>query len=155
MARWNVAGIKAALIAELTPRVEAATQFIEQTVKRSLSEPWPPASRPGERPHLRTGFLQNSYDSTVDDDGLTGHTGSDLWYAKELELQMGRPHLQPALDENKDAIRKIMVTGESPESETIEGGRMIVAGSPEGNEGFSTAEEPEGPAMFNDEEIPF
>lgn len=81
---------------------EQAGELIVDIVQDLLGELYPPASEPGEAPHLRTGDLQESYESWINDNVLS--IGSDAEYAPYLEfgtsIMQARPHLRPAIEQS-------------------------------------------------------
>jgi hypothetical protein len=72
-------------------------------VKASLAEPYPPASKPGESPHLRTGKLQAGVTDTVSrqDDSVTLRITSDRAGTSivpyVLEMKLDRFYMKPEL----------------------------------------------------------
>lgn len=77
---------------------EAATEAVEQIVedaKEKLSEAYPPASTPGEFPHMRSGNLLESVNGqvTVTETGVEIEVGSPLIYS--LYLEEGTETMEP------------------------------------------------------------
>lgn len=72
------------------------------------------ASAPGEAPAADTGFLHNNIFFVLDADGYGASVESRAAYSSFLELEFGsskmaaRPFLQPALEENRPKIRRLM-----------------------------------------------
>lgn len=95
-------------------RMEAATVVVANRAKQLISTPYPPPSRPGEPPHRRTGRLRASVarEVTWDESTVIGRVGSNVKYAKWLELgtsrMAARPWLRRALIETRNAIAKII-----------------------------------------------
>lgn len=70
-------------------------------LRSALSTPFPPPSRPGEDPHLRTGELRRSYSTDVDSHATSAvlEIASRIKYSVFLEFgtryMLARPHLRP------------------------------------------------------------
>jgi hypothetical protein len=108
--------------------MRAAMDELRDQVRADVSTPFPPASSPGEPPHLRSGDYQASVVSvvaaSVSGKSITGRVGSDSPYARRLEFgfvgvdslgrnynQAPRPHLRPALERMKRRIGKVIAQG--------------------------------------------
>lgn len=82
-----------AIMRDLRGRVDKGVKAVAEASKTYmrylLQEPYPPASAPGESPHLRTGHLQDSCYMTRLSGGaantVTYRVGNDAEYAVELE----------------------------------------------------------------------
>jgi hypothetical protein len=100
VADGTLATTAAEIEAEFRRGLEDAGAREAEAVRESLGTPYPPASKPGEPPHLRTGRLRASVGSEVSgggqDEGLTLTISATAPYAKQLEPV--RPFLQPALE---------------------------------------------------------
>lgn len=76
---------------------------VESRAKELASGAYPPASQPGESPHLRSGRFRSSisWRLGVDSEGLYADIGSNVEYAGYLETgtdrMAARPTLKPAL----------------------------------------------------------
>lgn len=74
-------------------------QEMEDDVKRRISEPYPPASDPGEPPHRRSGRLAEDAGSVVVvDEGsktVTVNCGTDVFYGEYLEEGTDRMEPRP------------------------------------------------------------
>lgn len=57
--RWRGEQAKEALRLEMAKRLLAAAVLLQSELKRELSDPYPPASVPGQFPRLRTGWLRS------------------------------------------------------------------------------------------------
>jgi HK97 gp10 family phage protein len=57
--------------------VKAAGRFAEAEIKRSISTPYPPASKPGKPPHRRTGRLKRSIKRFENKEMLIVRIGTD------------------------------------------------------------------------------
>lgn len=90
--------------------IARATLSVLRDSKISVNQSYPPASTPGEPPHKRTGNLLSRIDHEFDNDGLVGRVGSNLDYARFLELgtekMEPRPYLRPAMDRAAGGIEK-------------------------------------------------
>jgi hypothetical protein len=98
-----------ALRGPLLAALEALGDKAVSEIQASLSEPWPPASRPGEAPHRRTGTLQANVEHVTLVSGETGlpeltvmsdrpavGEGDDSNAAVVLEMELDRPYMRPA-----------------------------------------------------------
>ena len=57
---WREKPFKIAITSTLDKRIASAMILLRSELKRVLSTPYPPASRPGHPPHKRTGKLRKS-----------------------------------------------------------------------------------------------
>lgn len=95
-------------------RITAAAIVVRDAAKASLSTAGPPASAPGQPPHLRTGRLKTSiaYEVTESSRGVEARVGTNVQYALHLELgtsrMAARPFLRPALANSRAAIERIL-----------------------------------------------
>ena len=73
------------------------------------------ASAPGEAPATDTGFLASNVYKEVENKGLTGIVESRAPYSSDLEFGTTkiapRPFMQPALEENRNKIRRLFQRG--------------------------------------------
>lgn len=93
------------LEAEFREVLEAAGAREEATIKASLGTDAPPASKPGEVPHRRTGELQAGIGHAVGGDidaGLDLEMTCSATHGKYLEPS--RPFMAPALDRLKASL---------------------------------------------------
>lgn len=92
--------------------MEAATREVRNGVIRRIGVRFPPASVEGEPPHLRTGQLRRSISTEVVEDGdnYAGRVGTNLAYAKYLELPeyLNRSFLLSTLNMMRDRVRDIL-----------------------------------------------
>ena len=72
-------------------RIVAATDAAHQHLQTKVSVPYPPASTPGEYPHMRTGEFKQSVQKEVI--GLEGRVGSNA--PKAAWLEFGTPRMSP------------------------------------------------------------
>lgn len=109
--RWFGPEVKARLHRENIKRLTAAALTIENHSRRSISEGYPPASIPGEPPHVRTGALRNSVTHEVGDFEEIARIGTNLPYGRHLELgtkhMPARPWLRRAFAETRAAVARI------------------------------------------------
>jgi len=84
------------IVRQLTLHIERDNKL--SIAKKGLGVPSPP----GTPPHRQTGHLVSSYGHEFHDSGLLGIHGTNLRYARYLELgtskMAARPHLRPAFD---------------------------------------------------------
>lgn len=108
---WTGPQAVKAIRQRLRHNANAAMLVGVNAIKLKLSEPWPPASAPGEAPHVRTGTLRRGVTGRVEDDSkgiviLVGVAG--VPYAADLEFGKSRlaprPYIRPAIQENKKEI---------------------------------------------------
>jgi HK97 gp10 family phage protein len=104
---------------DLAKRLERAAIFLENEIKKNISEKCPaykePSaehSPPGSFPFLETGELRRSITHEVDRETLVARVGSNKLYARYLEMgttdMEARPFLAPTLEANKGAITEIL-----------------------------------------------
>lgn len=97
---------------EQRKRMERAVRVVSNEVKKSLGVKFPPASSPGNPPHLRTGELRRSIATEVVDEGgkIVGRVGTNKTYAKYLELPnyLNRPFLLPAVARMRNTVERIL-----------------------------------------------
>lgn len=114
--KWYGGKVKKIILTEMMRRMDEVALYLENYVKDSLIVPFPPASVPGEPPHMRSGNLLNSI--VKERIGLTLRVGvataAAANYAKFLEIgtkkMAPRPFLRPALWNNEAYILKILGT---------------------------------------------
>jgi HK97 gp10 family phage protein len=109
---WRGEDLKKLVKFTAAQRMEVAAILLKNAIKEDLSEPFPPASEPGEPAHKRTGRYRASISHEVDKEALTARVGSNLLYAKFLELgtvnMAARPVLRKNFNEHFDKLRAIM-----------------------------------------------
>ena len=92
----------------------AAFDF-QNFMKSKLDIKSPPASEPGEYPHLETGEFRRSVTSEVDESKMTARVGSNKLYARFLSegtnLMEARSMFQEALDEHWQVTARIIKGG--------------------------------------------
>ncbi len=94
-------------------RISKATDYLHRTVRKSVSIPFPPASAEGQYPHVRTGKFHASIQKEYDKKKLEGRVGSNLGYAKDLEIGTPmlapRPWLSLLVKEEQDKLKGIVL----------------------------------------------
>lgn len=94
--------------------MQKAVRVVRNEVVKLLGTKGPPRSVEGEAPHIETNQLRLSIATEVtnDDDKVTGRVGTNVEYAKYLELPtyLNRPFLMPAIDNVRDTVRAILST---------------------------------------------
>lgn len=91
--------------AALRRAMEATAEDMTKEIKRTISRPYPPASRPGRPPHRRTGDLRSSVNLRVigrsDKAAIGAYWGEMVDYAPHLEFGTvnmdPRPFVHPIL----------------------------------------------------------
>lgn len=63
--RWHQDRVMSRVRTQTLQRAHVAAAVLEHNVKTRLGTPYPPASRPGQPPHRRTGALQRSVHATA------------------------------------------------------------------------------------------
>ncbi len=113
---WRGSAVQQAIRGHTAKLVEAAAIIVENRAKELITEPYPPASAPGQPPHRRTGRLRASIShSAVDQSTLTVRVGTNVKYGMYLELgtrkMAARPWLRPALAQSKAKIAALFARG--------------------------------------------
>ena len=63
--RWHQDRVVSRVRAQTMQRAQVAATVLERNVKSRLGTPYPPASRPGQPPHRRSGALQRGVQATA------------------------------------------------------------------------------------------
>jgi len=88
---------------------------LEREMKKSMRGKSPPASLPGEIPHVRSGTGRRSIFHEVDATKQILRVGSNLVYMKHLEIgtrkMAARPWIRPALKKLEKEIQTMMKRG--------------------------------------------
>ena len=132
---WNGDGFMEWVGERYGQRLDVAAEAVAQRMRDLVSEPFPPASKPGDPPHKRTGTLQQSIHWTAPSP-LVRQIGSSAPYALYLEFGTGeratdikrtgqyrpgfrqnagmyrRPFVLRSLVECMGEIRQIVIEGE-------------------------------------------
>lgn len=109
---WNAKGVVQATLRVHHAHIEKLARRLATEIKLSIADPFPPASRPGEPPHWRTGRLQRSVDYKM---GGPGEADVHITAPYALYLEFGthkmaaRPHILPALLRMRKFFTKIEV----------------------------------------------
>lgn len=110
----------------LERRMGRAMGALRSEIKRMVSRPYPPASRPGNYPKLRSGDYKRSIEKyvhmSVSGKSIVGRVGTDSPYARRLEYgfvgvdrlgrnynQAPRPHFRPISKRMSPKMAKILV----------------------------------------------
>lgn len=101
---------------DVAKRMLLAAMVFRATLRDNISTPYPPASQPGEYPHLRTGtgykeiFVIPDTPEGIVDDGLNVWVGfSNLaWYMPFLERERDRLGIFYLFNEMQPRLRAIM-----------------------------------------------
>jgi hypothetical protein len=118
--KWNGDNIERQLIEQVRANTLRGAEAIADLAAEKASEPYPPASKPGQPPRRRTGNLvrnirARSGDASDIDEELSAYAFSEgasakgFPYPAHLELKMQREYLVPAMDESHDAIMAEML----------------------------------------------
>lgn len=93
-------------------RMQITTRYVKNQVVKKLGQKYPPASSRGEPPALRTGQLRRSIATEVVrvGQGVIGRVGTNLYYAKYLELEqyLGRSFLAVTVQEEQTKINALL-----------------------------------------------
>lgn len=93
-------------------RMNLAVRHVRNAVIRRIGTKWPPPSSEGEPPHLRTGQLRNSIATEVTESGdqITGRVGTNVKYAKYLELPeyLNRSFLLSTVNMEQNNVKNIL-----------------------------------------------
>ena len=87
-------------------------RILKNEMKTSMRGKGPPASQPGEPPHVRSGTGRRSIFDEIDIQRMILRVGSNLKYMKHLELgthkMAARPWIRPAVEKKKKAIAELL-----------------------------------------------
>lgn len=112
--RWFGPKLRGRVDARVGQNLWKAAHHVANETKINLSTAYPPASSPGEFPHLRTGALRASIQPEVDFAQQTAIVGSDLEYSRYLETGTTkmdpRPFLTTTLEQERTTIRRILTS---------------------------------------------
>jgi len=114
-AKYHVESFKSKFDTHTEKNLTRAAIYLTNAVKKTVNKAKsPPASSPGEPPHREHGALMQSIQWEVDKKEMTARVGSNLKYAKYLELgtkDMGaRPFLLPTFTAERNTIARILTT---------------------------------------------
>ncbi len=116
--KWNGPRVMRQVEAEAVRRLAMATAHVVVKVKENIStssQRGANPSDPGELPHADLGTLRNSIRGEVSARRLRGRVGTNLFYARFLELSTknmaARPFLRRTLNEQKQRVRRILSRG--------------------------------------------
>lgn len=101
---------------EFRERFEVAGRMQVNAVRLLLSEGYPPASAPGEPPHVRTGEYRRSWTTRQEErpGELQQITGTNKEYGPPLEYGAptigleARPHARPMAEQTREPIRRLL-----------------------------------------------
>lgn len=110
--KWNGGRAPWVVRSAIADGMERAAIFLRRGMKRRLAIPYPPASRPGQSPHKRTGNLQRSVDYWLDRKTLKVWVGPSERAVYGIYLEYGAPrrNLLPRpwmAPEMKSSARKV------------------------------------------------
>ena len=114
--KWEGGRAKWAVRSAIADGMEKASLEFVKLVKRKINTPYPPASRPGEPPHRRTGNLRANIDYWINRKELKVMIGptEDAEYGIYLEYGAPRanleprPFLKPSMDEMAPRVQSIV-----------------------------------------------
>jgi len=113
--RWYGPEFQVKFKAMIGPNLERAAIYLKGEIKESLrigNKTGKTPSSPGEPPRRRTGRLSGSIAHEVDWPKLIARVGTNLRYAKFLELgtskMAARPFIRPAVAKARGAIAAIL-----------------------------------------------
>jgi hypothetical protein len=95
---------------QVTQNGKEAAMLLQVKVRDELGRPYPPASRPGQAPAMRTGRLrEETYAvSEVIGKSIVITLASPTPYASYLAAS-GRVWLRPVIEDNRDQVEEIML----------------------------------------------
>lgn len=100
---------------QLVKKLKTVGLLLKREMKMSMRGKGPPASLPGEIPHVRSGTLKRSIFDEVDVLQLILRVGTNLKYGMYLELgtpkMKARPWIRPALKKKQQEIKVIFLRG--------------------------------------------
>lgn len=112
---WHGDAVLASVAAAVAQGLGAAGRVMATNTKRDISTPYPPASRPGQPPHMRSGGLRSGVTSRVERSGhdATLFVGvpegsAVVRQAEALQRGTGRMAARPFLP-SLDASRTLIV----------------------------------------------
>jgi hypothetical protein len=113
---WNGEAARVMVHGATMHTVDLFVTAVKERAVELISTPGPPRSSPGNPPHVDTGALVASIESSVDNRDMTGRVGTNLEYGLYLELGTKRglaprPWLRRALAETMSRVRSIMAGG--------------------------------------------
>jgi hypothetical protein len=110
---WNGDSARVAVHGAVMHTVDLYVTAVKERARQLISVQGPPRSSPGNPPHVDTGALLASIESSVDNATMTGRVGTNLPYGLYLELGTKRglaprPWLRRALAEMTAEIHGIL-----------------------------------------------
>jgi len=111
---WHGDKLNRKLNAAVGDAIEEGTNFLRDQCREAVSDPYPPASSPGESPHLRTGKGRSSILHAVNFRKLVGYvfvadTGKHMVYLEQgTRYILPRPWLKPTFDKTKKRIKSMV-----------------------------------------------
>jgi hypothetical protein len=110
---WNGDAARVAVHGATMNTIDLFVTAVKERAVELISTPGPPRSTPGNPPHVDTGDLVVSVESSVDNRDMTGRVGTNLEYGLYLETGTKRglaprPWLRRALAETTARVRLIM-----------------------------------------------
>lgn len=109
--RWFGDQTRALVGAAYVDRLRQMGEYLVARVRRNISVPAPPPSRPGEFPHTDTGELRRLTGYWLDAKALRLSIVNYAAYALWLELTAGRSFLRRTLYEEYHALRAMATRG--------------------------------------------
>lgn len=88
---------------QIAANLHAIAKLIQDETRRELDVAYPPASRPGESPHRRTGNLQRKQYAHADIRTQTIEVGNTAPYAQDL-IESGRAWQRKVIDRLRPQI---------------------------------------------------
>lgn len=105
--KFDTVNVSRRLLTAWGKAMSVVAREMEEEIRASIQKPYPPASKPGNPPHRRSGYLAGSVTGTGDQKGIRIH---EAQYGRFLEGGTARmdprPHVLPVLFTKSFAPRK-------------------------------------------------
>ena len=107
----KTAKIERKLLSAIGRAMAVVAKDIESEIRSTIQNPYPPASKPGNPPHRRSGYLSGSVNATGDEKGIRIREAQYGFFLEGGTFQMDpRPHVRPVLFTKANQPRKKWAT---------------------------------------------